>query len=203
MSSGKNIFPDSKGTSMLRVLIPATIMLVVAGGALAKDGKDDKNDDSKDLRARLTGLKLTPPVVSTGSGTLQMDIQGQAIAYQLGYRNLQGGAPVATLYVGDPGQSGGAVATLCGPPDAATPPEVDAPAPPPPRAEGAGLCPTTNPLVVSGKIVRVAPLPDQGILGVADLIAAVEGGAAFVRIVTANHPAGEIGGRVEGISDDD
>jgi hypothetical protein len=167
--------------------IVSAALLAVVATPTAKDDKD------KRVSTRLVSYEETPSTInSTGSGDFTAKIQddGASIEYQLTYRDLSSSILQSHIHFGRPALTGGIVLFLC---TNLTPP-TGVPAP--------QKCPTTNPATITGTLTAadVIPLPNQGIdsgpAGFAEMVAAIDAGAAYVNVHTTNHPSGEIRGRL-------
>jgi hypothetical protein len=150
------------------------------------------------VTTRLKGYQETPATINTtasGEFTAIIHADGTAIDYTLSYRDLSSAVQQSHIHFGRPGLSGGVALFLC---TNLTPPTGV----PMPQA-----CPDP-PTTITGTLTAddVIPLAAQGIdsgaTGFAELLTAIQKGAAYVNVHTMNHPGGEIRGRLGGEGDE-
>lgn len=133
------------------------------------------------LKASLDGFEETPAVSSTGQGTFEARIDGDAISYTLTYADLEGTTTLfAHIHLGQRGVAGGVAAFLCG-------------------GGGKPACPTT-----SGTVTGTIAMADvigpagQGLAPgeFAELVRAIRAGVTYANVHTNKHPGGEIRGQI-------
>ncbi len=72
-------------------------------------------DSPTSVETKLSGYKEVPAISTTGNGSFEAKIRGQAIHYELKYDDLEGGDVLfAHIHFGRPATNGGVVAFLCG-----------------------------------------------------------------------------------------
>jgi hypothetical protein len=171
---------------MKRILFVAAALLTVVFAAVAADDGT--------LRVHLVGYQETPVTINTtGTADFTANIHGDgtAIDYELTYRNLSSPVTQSHIHFGRPATSGGIVLFLC---TNLTPPPTGVPTP--------QACPSGNPATITGTLTaaNVLALPAQGIdsgaVGFAEVIKAIQAGAAYANVHTTNHPTGEIRARL-------
>ena len=103
--------------------------LLLGANAASADSKGKGHDDNS-LTIRLKGSEEAPVVISSASGTLDLDINEAAgsIAYELNYADLEGNVTQAHIHIGQRNVSGGIALWLCQ--TAAAPAPVSPPANP-------------------------------------------------------------------------
>ena len=134
------------------------------------------------FKADLTGFNEVPAVLTTGSGqvTVAPSSDQKSLAVTLNFTKLVGVAQSASLYLGLPSTTGGAVALICG----GTKP----------------ACPTTadGTVTITLSANDVLAVPAQG-LAAADLASALEAlanGSIYVNVITNKFPSGEVRGQL-------
>jgi hypothetical protein len=160
------------------VLLALALGVGVGGVALARD------DDGR-IERRLTGFQEVPAVISTGSGTVKLQIFANRVTYELSYRGLEGAPIMAHIHVGQPAVNGGIAAWLC------KTSLVPASLTPPP---GTPDCPSPSGSV-SGTITArslFTPVPAQSVDRFADFLTALRAGVAYANVHSTEVPAGEI-----------
>ncbi|HKE42182.1 MAG TPA: CHRD domain-containing protein [Casimicrobiaceae bacterium] len=178
----------------LCAIIAASSSVVLMSPALA---------DQTTFSVHLNGYEETPLTLNTaGSGDFRAVVSqdGTAITYRLTYRDLSSAATQAHIHFGRPAISGGIVLWLC----ANTPPITPPITIPTPQA-----CPPF-PATITGTL-RAADVVastngqgiDAGAAGLAEMIAAMRAGAAYVNVHTTVHPSGEIRARLGPATDDE
>jgi len=155
------------------------VLLATATLALAKDHEDHGEGQFK---ADLTGYNEVPVVLTTGSGqvTVAVSSDQQSLNVTLTFTALVGVAHSASLYLGLPATTGGAVAAICGGTKPACPTTADG---------------TVTITLSAGDILAV---PAQG-LAAGDLDSAIQAlanGAIYVNVITNKFPNGEIRGQL-------
>ena len=144
------------------------------------------------FNAKLSGGNEVPAVSSKGAGTFKATLQNNntQVAFELEYADLSGPATMAHIHFGQSFASGGVVVHLCG-------------------TGGTAACPGA-----AGKVSgtfgasRVVDAAAQGISAgeLAEAIAAIRAGDAYVNIHTSQSPQGEIRGQLrrgQGVDGDD
>jgi len=148
-------------------LLTALLLLVMAPSALARPTTHT---------AHLTGDAEVPAVDTdaVGQAVLRLSKDGTELRYRLIVANIDD-VTQAHIHLGAEGMNGPVVAFLFGM-----------------VAEGV----TTNGVLATGTITSadlVGPLADMSL---ADLVAALDDGGAYVNVHTLEHPAGEIRGQI-------
>jgi len=174
-------------------VVVAGMLLVAASQAQTFTGK-------------LMGFQESPAVVSAGTGTVRITIDGDRINYELTFSGLEGGAVgAAHIHVGQRNVSGGVSVFFCN-----TPPAVN----PPPQpthnggAEPVPHCDAAQPFtgfwtaadVVGPKAQGVDPADPNRL---ARLIQAIKAGRSYANVHTVRSPTGEIRGQLVRLRDDD
>jgi hypothetical protein len=180
----------------LTVVLAAAAAAAIASLTFAAWGGADGN--KKRFSADdLSGYREVPTSVSSGgigSFTARLDEGSQTIAYELRYGGLSDAALQAHIHFGSRFTAGGVSAFLCGPQ---------------PNAGDKPACPagTSDEALVTGTIdaADVVGPSGQGIAGgeLAELVAAMRRGVAYVNVHTAPFPAGEIRGQLNDADDRD
>lgn len=152
---------------LVLALLTTLLMLVMAPGALARPTT---------YTAHLTGAEEVPPVDThaVGQTVLRLNSDGTALQFRLIVANIDD-VTQAHIHVGAEGVNGPVVAFLFG--------FVD---------EGV----TTNGVLATGTITSddlVGPLAGMSL---ADLVAELDSGGAYVNVHTLEHPGGEIRGQI-------
>jgi hypothetical protein len=175
---------------VLLVFAIAGTGLVLAGVSLARGGDDDHGRTS----ARLDGYQETPSISTAAHGSFDAQIGSSSIQYTLRYEGLEGGTVMfAHIHLGQRHTMGGVIVFLCG-------------------GGGKPACPNSPNGTVEGTITEanvVGPAA-QGIAGggaagtFAELVRAIQVGAAYANVHTQQFPAGEIRGQLrKGAGHDD
>jgi len=173
-----------------------SITLILAAGllttspllALAQDAAD-KNHRS--LETELTGYQEVPSISTPGEGEFSARINNGAtsLTYELAYADLSSNVTQAHIHFAQPGVNGGVAVWLCS--NLASPP----------TPAGVPPCPPA-PAVVSGVIDAsdVVGPSAQGIAPreLAELLAAIRAGTAYVNVHTSTYPGGEVRGQLGG-----
>jgi hypothetical protein len=134
----------------------------------------------KNFRAHLAGAFEVPPVITqaTGQAIFKVSADGSTITYRLIVANLEDTLQ-AHIHVAPVGQNGSVVAFLY--PDA----------PPPVLIEG-----TFSGVLATGEITAEDLRGPLAGLTIADLVAQLESGNAYVNVHTVANPGGEIRGQI-------
>ena len=161
------------------LLVAAAFVILGSGVVFTDDGGGNRN-----FRLRLRGLDEVPVISTTGSGTFRATINEDEteIKWRLTFRDLEGIVQQSHIHFGPPNNTGGISIFLCsnlgnGP-------------------AGTQACPLTNPATVEGTsdaadvIGPVAQGIEPGAL--AEIIAAIRDGKAYVNVHSTKWPAGEI-----------
>jgi hypothetical protein len=163
-----------------RLIVAALIGVAATGAAFAQNN----------AKASLDGYQENPSISTTGTGTLDLQINdaAQIISYTLQYANLEGVAPHVTdgvvtashIHVAAPGVNGGVSAFLCG-------------------GGGKPSCPLSG--TVTGTIVAADVIGPAG-QGVesesfAELVRAIRAGFTYVNVHTTRWTGGEIRGQIK------
>ena len=97
---------------LLVVLAVLTFSTAVCPGVMVAD---DSNGNRGNLKAFLSGYQEVPPVSTTGNGSLIMKLKDPStLEFTLSFSDLEGSAPMAAIGFGQPGVTGGTLATICG-----------------------------------------------------------------------------------------
>jgi hypothetical protein len=171
---------------------------VLAAGLLTALVAPVSAGDDK-VKTKLSGYDETPLTISsTGSGEFKARIHhdGTAIDYELTYRDPESAVTQAHIHFGRPAITGQIVLFLC---TNLTPP-VGVPLP--------QLCPAapatlTGTLTAADVIARPTQGIDAGATGFAEMLQAIQAGAAYANVHTVGFPSGEIRGTLRGDGNDD
>jgi hypothetical protein len=140
--------------------------------------------------ALLIGYEEVPPVFTSGSGTVQLQINADrtSIYYKLSYANLSSDVTQAHIHFAERPVTGGIIVYLC---------DNTGKAP-----HGTPACPNSG--TVTGTVVAAdvnppnspSPVTAQGIANgdFAGLLGAIEHGDGYVNVHTDDFPAGELRG---------
>ena len=142
------------------------------------------------VRATLIGYEEVPAVSTVASGEFVglISRDDQSIDYQLTYTGLQGTVTQAHIHVAQPSVNGSIVIWLC---DTATNP---GPVGTPTCTPGSGIFTGT---ITAANVVAGATASQQLAAGeLAEVIAAMRAGAAYVNVHTNLSPGGEIRGQI-------
>ena len=133
--------------------------------------------------ADLSGFNEVPPIVSDAVGTLaaRIDSTQISITFTLSYSGFDSTVIQAHIHFAQPGVNGSVVVFLCGP-----------------AAPAQQTCPQSGTITGTFTAADVLNAPAQGIpAGQLDrLIRALRAGEGYANVHTANHPGGEIRGRL-------
>ena len=162
----------------LMIGLTAASMVAVLGTAMVS-----ADSGRRDVKARLSGFQEVPAISTQGAGTLRLKVNegGTAIAFELSYANLEGGAVTAAhIHFAQPGVNGAPIAFLCG---GGTKP----------------ACPVA-PATITGTIIP-ADILDASAQGIAagqfsEALRAMRAGVTYVNVHTTGFAAGEIRGRI-------
>ena len=145
------------------------------------------------VKTDLVGYNETPLTLnSPGSGTFEASIQkdGSSITYKLTYTALSSAITQAHIHFGAPAITGQIVLFLC---TNLTPP-FGVPTPPPcPSPSGT----VTGTLTAADVIARPTQGIDAGTAGFAEMLDAIDAGAAYANVHTVTFPGGEIRARLD------
>ncbi|WP_191060728.1 CHRD domain-containing protein [Geminicoccus harenae] len=166
---------------LMGTLCAAFCLAAVAGDAVqARDG-DRRGDRHRNVFVvKLDSFQEVPTLVTPGSGSATLRIDGSTIRYTLEYRATESTVTQAHIHIGRPAVNGGISAFLCtnlGNGPAGTP-----------------ACPKSG--RVSGTIRQATGPEAQGVDNIGELIRAIRAGAVYVNVHSAKYPAGEIRGDV-------
>jgi len=176
---------------MNRLSIVTALLLAFAAPTASGNDKDR-------IRVKLIGYEEVPAVSTAASGRFRAQISQDelSIAFKLTYTGLQGTVTQAHIHVGQRSANGGIVLWLCG--TTATP-----------GPAGTQTCPASTP----GQEAEVSGTLDAGdvvaIIGanagqqisageLAEVIAAIRAGVAYVNVHTSLSPGGEIRAQIVG-----
>jgi len=178
---------------MRRNLILAAALLTMVAAPVAA------NKEEETVQTQLVGYQETPVTInSAGTGEFKAKVRQErtAIDYELTYRDLSSAVTQSHIHFGRPAITGGIVLFLC---TNLTPP-ANVPTP--------QLCPAA-PASITGTLTSadVIAVPAQGIdpgsAGFAEMLKAIQAGAAYVNVHTSTHPTGEIRGRLRSHGNND
>jgi hypothetical protein len=127
-------------------------------------------DDLK-FEADLSGAQEVPPVATAGSGKAEFESDGTSVAFELEWKDLSSSAVAAHIHCGVTGRNGPVGVTLFAGPRG---------------TEGE----------VKGTFVAPDPGNGCGWDDVAEVLAAMAAGGAYVNIHTTQRPGGEIRGQI-------
>jgi CHRD domain len=181
----------SKRTGSIAVIVVGGAFLV---GALASIGAAGPGKN-KGKPNRLSSYLEVPAVSSVNAtGSIELRVGSDSIAYKLTYSGLTGPATFAHIHFAQPGVNGGIAAFLCG-------------------GGGKAACPgaagTASGTIAAGDINPLGQTTAQGLLvnEMSELIAAIRAGVVYANVHTAAFPSGELRGQVKargrGKDDDD
>lgn len=167
------------------------VALALAAGLAVADG-DRRNDSS--VRSRLGGFQEVPVVSTTGSGDLKgrIDRATSEIDYEFSYEDLQGTVTQAHIHLGQRGVNGGIMVWLC---QSATNPAPAAVAATTPQCSSPAFASSGR--ITAASIVGPGGAQQLGTGELAELVAALRAGVAYVNVHTNLSPGGEIRGQVE------
>ena len=165
----------------------AALVVGAVGTWASADGRGKRR-----FRAQLHGYNEVPAISTTGRGTLKLEVarDGSSIAYELDYRDLEGGDILqAHIHLGDTHTNGGISAFLC----TNLAPPMGAPMPPPCVDPGPG--PEAEGVITADWVIGPA---GQGIAAgeLDELIAAIRSRVTYANVHTATFPGGEIRGKI-------
>jgi CHRD domain len=167
-----------------RILLLLTLSLLAAVPAVASAEK---------IKATLIGYEEVPAVSTVAGGNFsgKIDNTDQSINYNLTYTGLQGTVAQAHIHVAQLSVNGSIVIWLCG--------TAGNPGP-----TGTQTCPQSGTItgnITEADVVAGATASQQLAAGeLAEVIAAVRAGAAYVNVHTNLSPGGEIRGQISGSS---
>jgi hypothetical protein len=166
----------------LGVAIAAAGALVAAGVAGVAGAWGDGH--GVNARDRLVGYQEVPALSVPGQGDIRVAVNssGDSLRYRLRYRGLESAVTQAHIHFENATNNGPVVAFLCS--NLASPPPGT---PPCPTGDGS----------VSGSIGAAQVLGNADAQGLAageldELLRAIDAGATYANVHTANRPAGEI-----------
>lgn len=156
--------------------------------ALPAIADDDDNDGDQNIAARLQSFQEVPAVSSTASGRFRATINDDtgAISYRLSFTGLSSDVRQAHIHFGQHSVNGGISVFLC---QTAVNPDPTGLAPQCPQSG------TVTGLIQAANLIGPA---GQGIAAgeLAELLAAIRGGVAYVNVHTAMFGGGEIRGQI-------
>jgi len=134
----------------------------------------------------MSGFQETPPILTNGSGTFHLTLQGTSATYTESFSNLTSPVLVSHIHFAQRGVPGGVFVFLCS--NVGTPAGITAPACP----AGGG---TVKGTITAASIVGV---PTQNIPAgdFQALVRILRSGDAYVNVHTVNFKGGEIRGQV-------
>ena len=166
----------------------AAALALVSGLALAD------RDDDRTIRARLSGFQEVPVVSTAGTGEFKGRLNKQTgeIDYEFSYADMQGSVLQAHIHLGQRGVNGGITVWLC-----------QSAANPAPAAVAAFTPVCSSPAFSSTGFINAASVVGPGGAQqlsageLAELVAALRAGMAYVNVHTNLSPGGEIRGQVD------
>ncbi len=169
----------------------AAALCLLAAPALADNSRDASRRGDR-IEARLKGFAEVPAVSSAASGRFRARIDGasQTLSYELSYSGLEDSVRMAHIHFGQHGVNGGIMVWLC-----------QTPAFPSPVAS-TPLCPQSGTVSWTVSAADVIGPSGQGIAATefAEMVKAIDAGAAYANVHTNKFPGGEIRGQLR---DDD
>jgi hypothetical protein len=170
---------------MKKKILMVSLIIIIAAGAVVV------SQNTKEIKALLTGYEEVPVVSTTGSAELRARISNDdsQIDYELIYADLEGTVTQAHIHIGQVGVNGGISLWLC----ANNPPITNAP-------PGTQPCPQP-PATITGTLTaaNVNGPTAQGI-GAGELdevIKAIRAGKTYVNIHSTTWPGGEIRSQID------
>jgi hypothetical protein len=167
-----------------KIAIIASLVIVAAAGIVAL------SQNTKEIKALLTGYEEVPVISTTGNAELRARISNDdsRIDYELSYADLQGTITQSHIHVGQVGVNGGISVWLCS--NLASPPTPAGVQPcPAPPATITGTLTASN--VVGPNAQGIAP----GELS--ELIQAIRAGKTYVNIHSTIWPGGEVRSQID------
>jgi CHRD domain len=164
----------------------AVALGAVAAGALVTVAAAHDDDDSTQIKVRLTGYHEDPAAISTDAwGEFKMWVDGdrEEISYRLEYADLAGAVTQAHIHFGGKAQSGGISAWLCDTTAAPAPSTVDPPTCP---AEGS----VSGTIEADDVVGPAAQGIDPGEFD--ELLDAIKAETTYVNVHSSKYPSGEI-----------
>ena len=177
-------FSQRHPTPHIVATLAGIALLGIAGSAFARDG----------LEARLKGFNEVPAVSSAASGRFMasVDKSSNTIRYELSYSGLEGDVRQSHIHIGQRGVNGGITLWLCQ--------TVANPSPTPATTPACPQSGTVNGVLSATDVIGPA---GQGIAAteIAEVLAAIRAGVAYVNVHSSKFTGGEIRGQLRG--DDD
>jgi hypothetical protein len=170
--------------------VSAAALVLASGSALAdKGGSDDRQ-----VRARLGGFQEVPVVSTGGSGEFKGKISKQTgeIEYEFSYADMQGTVLQAHIHLGQRGVNGGIMVWLC---QSATNPAPAAVAATTPVCSSPAFA--SSGVITANSVVGPGGAQQLGAGELAELVAALRAGVAYVNVHTNLSAGGEIRGQVD------
>lgn len=162
-----------------RVLLPLALAGMLSSVSLSALAED--------VRIPLRGFQEVPSVSSDARGLFRARIapDGEQIAYELKYRDLQGDVLQAHIHFGQRHVNGGVSVFLCQTEGAPDPSGL------------APMCPASGRVQGLLRAANVIGPAAQGLSAgeMAELVAAIRAGAAYVNVHSTTFPGGEIRGQ--------
>ena len=176
------------GNPMLPLSL-AAVLALGGGSALAEKGKDDRGV----VRAQLSGFQEVPVVSTTGNGEFRARINTQTneIEYEFSYADLQAPVLQAHIHLGQHSVNGGILVWLC---QTATNPAPAAVAAITPVCSSPTF--SSSGIITAASIVGPGGAQQLGAGELAELVAALRAGVAYVNVHTTVSPGGEIRGQI-------
>jgi hypothetical protein len=167
---------------MKKLCVPTLVLLLAAFAAADADAAKGRQ-----IRAQLADLEEVPALSTLGHGTFRgtISVDGEEIAFELSYADLEGDIAQSHLHLGQRGVNGGISIFLCTN-------LANGPA-------GTPTCPPA-PATIAGTLSAIDVIGPTG-QGVGpgeweEIIRAIRRGAVYVNVHTDTFPGGEIRGQL-------
>src|SRR5690242_1636752 len=174
----------------LRFVVPAVLVLGLAGASFAIAASRDHGNSGNQFRATLIGHNETPAVHTSGRGKLVLTLNTNGtLSYTLTYSGLNSAAAMAHVHFGQPNVAGGISFFLCG-------------------GGSKPACPagTSSTATVTGTVAAgdIQAITTQGLAAgdMAAIVAEMRAGFTYANVHTATSPLGEIRGQLRGREDE-
>jgi len=166
----------------------AAALLLVSAASMAD------TEDSRTVRARLSGFQEVPVVSTGGNGEFKgrIDKQTGEIEYEFSYAEMQAPVLQAHIHLGQRGVNGGITVWLC---QSITNPAPAAVAATTPVCSSPAFSSTG--IITAASVVGPGGAQQLGAGELDELVAALRAGVAYVNVHTAMSPGGEIRGQVQ------
>ncbi|MBP7148753.1 MAG: CHRD domain-containing protein [Acidobacteria bacterium] len=159
---------------MRKIRNSLAVLTLIVGATASAVAHDDT------FRARLSGSEEVPAVSTGARGRAALEIDGDTIAFDVSYENLEGDVSVAHIHLGQRGVSGSVIAFFCG-------------------GGGKPACPPA-PARITGTIVA-ADVIGPTAQGIApgefeEAVRALRAGLVYANVHSSTFPSGEIRGQL-------